>query len=90
MLVRRRGRIMPRDAAPQSRWEGSARVERSDLRPGDLLYFGGSEDKIGHTGMYIGGGEFIHATTNGVPVVQISRLDEEPWTAALRICRRLK
>ena len=90
MLVRRRGVIMPRDAAPQSRWEGSFAIDRAALRPGDLLYFGDSEEKITHTGMYIGGGEFIHATTNGRPVVQISRLGEETWTTLLKKCRRLK
>lgn len=37
-------------------------VSRNDLIPGDLILFLG-EDKsgIGHTGIYIGGGEFIHA-----------------------------
>ena len=90
MLVRRRGVIMPRDAAPQARWEGSFAIDRFQLQPGDLLYFGDSEEKITHTGMYIGSGEFIHATTNGRPVVQISRLAEEPWTTLLKKCRRLK
>lgn len=90
MLIRRRGRIMPRDAAPQSLWDGSMPVDRSALQPGDLLYFGGSADKITHTGMYVGNGEFIHATTNGAPVVQISRLDDEPWTGLLKLCRRLR
>ena len=46
------------------------------LRPGDLLYFGASEKKITHTGMYIGDGQFINATVHGHPVVQIDQLDE--------------
>jgi cell wall-associated NlpC family hydrolase len=61
-----------------------------DLRAGDLLFFGAGSGKITHTAMYIGGGEFIHATTHDHPVVQISRLDDPPWTRILVACRRIK
>jgi cell wall-associated NlpC family hydrolase len=60
------------------------------LKAGDLLYFGSSPDKITHTGMYIGNGEFIHDTTHDHPMVQISRLDDQPWTKLLVACRRAK
>lgn len=80
MLCRRRGVLMPRDAHDQAAWAGLAPVERSALQPGDLLYFGASPEQITHTGLYIGQGEFIHATTSGQPVVQVSRLDEGDWT----------
>src|SRR5204862_7914116 len=43
MLCRRRGISLPRDAQPQAEWTGVSAVERKDLRPGDLLYFGSSE-----------------------------------------------
>jgi cell wall-associated NlpC family hydrolase len=90
MLLRRRGVVIPRDAGPQMRWEGFAPVERSALEAGDLLFFGSSADKVTHTGMYIGGGEFISATTWLKPVVQISRLDDPHWSGLLVACRRLK
>ena len=64
MLVRSRGINMPRDADLQAAWTGVAPVERKRLRPGDLLFFGGSADHITHTGMYIGHGQFIHDTTH--------------------------
>ncbi len=90
MLCRRRGVTLPRDAQPQAGWSGVSPVEREHLAPGDLLFFGSSLKKITHTGMYIGGGEFIHATAHGRPVVQISRLDEERWTPLFVAARRLK
>jgi cell wall-associated NlpC family hydrolase len=90
MLVRARGINMPRDADQQAAWKGLARIERKDLHAGDLLFFGSSEKEITHTGMYIGDGQFIHDTTNGHPVVQVSRLDDEPWTRVLVACRRVK
>ena len=87
MLCRRRGILIPRDAGPQARRGGMTPVEQADLQPGDLLYFGGSTGKITHTGMFTGGGEFIHFTTHERPVAQISRLDDPYWTG-LFVCAR--
>jgi cell wall-associated NlpC family hydrolase len=40
------------------------RISRRGLRAGDLVFF----DGIGHVGMYIGGGRFIHAPHTGTRV----------------------
>jgi len=90
MLLRARGFNMPRDADQQAAWSGLIAVERNDLQAGDLLFFGSSPRNITHTGMYIGDGQFIHASTNGRPVVQIGRLDDQPWTRLLVASRRTK
>jgi hypothetical protein len=90
MLVRRRGILMPRDADLQAAWQGVLPVKANRLRAGDLLFFGGSPQKITHTGMYIGNGMFIHDTTHDPPGVQISRLGDPYWTKLLVACRRLK
>lgn len=89
MLMRSRGFLMPRDASVQAKWDGSTPVERTALQPGDLLYFGKGE-KVNHTAMYIGDGQFIHATRQDHPYVQISRLDDEPWTTRFITARRVK
>jgi cell wall-associated NlpC family hydrolase len=90
MLMRQRGILMPRDADVQAAWSGLVPVRREELKPGDLLYFGSSEKDITHTGMYIGNGEFIHDTTHGHPMVQISRLADQPWAKLLVARRRAK
>ena len=90
MLERQRGIEMPRDAGIQASWSGVVPVKRADLQPGDLLYFGSSPTKITHTGMYIGNGKFIHDTTHDHPGVQISVLDDQPWTRLLVAIRRVK
>lgn len=90
MLLRSRGINMPRDADQQAAWSGLEPIERKDLKAGDLLFFGTATDRITHTAMYIGDGQIIQATTNTHPVVQISRLDDEPWTRLLVACRRPK
>jgi gamma-D-glutamyl-L-lysine dipeptidyl-peptidase len=90
MLGRRRGINMPRDAQPQAEWTGVAAVERKDLQPGDLLYFGSSEKKITHTGIYLGDGKFINATTHLTPMVRIDDLNDPYWTKLLVAARRVK
>lgn len=90
MIVRQRGIEMPRDARIQAAWSGVMPVERKDLKPGDLLFFGASAAHITHTGMYLGNGQFIHDTAHGHPGVQISRLDDMPWTKLLVAARRVK
>jgi gamma-D-glutamyl-L-lysine dipeptidyl-peptidase len=89
MLCRRRGILMPRDADDQAFWNGMSKVEPKDIQPGDLLYFGKSLDKITHTGLFIGQGEFIHATVSGRPIIQISTLAGE-WTKSMVAIRRPK
>ena len=44
-------------------------VSRSQLAPGDLVFFNG----LGHEGIYIGGNQFIHAPHTG-DVVKISSM----------------
>jgi len=90
MLMRSRGLVMPRDADKQAAWAGLVAVERKNLQPGDLIFFGSSPKNITHTGMYIGDGQFIHDSTNGHPVVQIGRVDDQPWTQLLVAIRRVK
>ena len=90
MLERQRSIEMPRDADIQASWSGVVAVERKDLQPGDLLFFGSSPSKITHTGIYLGNGEFMHDTTHGHPGVQISRLDDMPWAQILVAIRRVK
>jgi hypothetical protein len=88
MLCRRRGVMIPRDASVQARWPGAVPVDRGNLQAGDLLFFG--ESKITHTGMYIGGGKFINATTHERPIVQISNLADPYWSKLFLTARRIK
>jgi len=89
MLYRRHGVELPRDASQQAAWSGLTQVARDQLRPGDLLYFGDTPDKITHTGMFIGNGAFIDATPWEHPVVQIDRLDDPHWSPLFITARRL-
>ena len=59
------GVSLPHHAAAQYGY--GTPVPISDLQPGDLVFF----DGLGHVGIYIGGGQFVHAPHTG-DVVKIS------------------
>ena len=90
MLYRQTGVQMPRDAQPQADWSGVKSISQEELQPGDLLFFGSSDKKITHTGIYIGTDEFIHATAHTHPVIQVSKLSDPHWTKLLVATRRVK
>jgi gamma-D-glutamyl-L-lysine dipeptidyl-peptidase len=75
-----------RDADMQYTQPGLKPVAKEDLEAGDLIFFG--ESSITHVGMYIGNGQFIHATAHLQPVVQISSLAEAHWTELYQGARR--
>lgn len=56
------------------------RIARSQLAPGDLVFF---YSGISHVGLYIGGGQMIHAPHPGAPV-RIAPIDEMPFAGATR------
>ncbi|MDB5054416.1 MAG: hypothetical protein JWM44_2466 [Bacilli bacterium] len=50
-------------------------VNKNNLQKGDLIFFSvGTPGKIGHVGIYIGNGKFIHNTTGSVYGVTIGDL----------------
>ena len=54
------GYSLPHSATAQYKNCGYA-VAKSDLQPGDLVFFSDSSHAIGHVGIYIGNGQIIHA-----------------------------
>jgi peptidoglycan DL-endopeptidase CwlO len=58
------GVSLPHQSAEQ--YSDTQHVSRGDLQPGDLLFF---YSPIHHVGIYIGGGEFVHAANPGQGVI---------------------
>ena len=52
-----------------AQWNMGTPVSRDQLQPGDLVFFNG----LGHMGIYVGGGNFIHSPHTG-DVVKISSM----------------
>ncbi len=76
------GVSLPHHAASQYGY--GTPVSRDQLEPGDLVFF----DGLGHNGIYIGGGQFIHSPHTG-DVVKISSLGAgfytQNWVGARRL-----
>jgi cell wall-associated NlpC family hydrolase len=73
------GVSLPHYAAAQ--YQLGVAVPRDQLQPGDLVFYRG----LGHMGMYIGGGNYIHAPQTG-DVVKISGVyDRSDWVGARRV-----
>jgi peptidoglycan DL-endopeptidase CwlO len=65
------GISLPHYTVAQYNYANSVSVPRNDLQPGDLVFFAG----LGHVGIYVGNGQFIHAPHTG-DVVRIDSLSE--------------
>jgi cell wall-associated NlpC family hydrolase len=64
-----------------AQWSETSRVAISDLRPGDLVFFGHSGPSSHHVGLYVGGGQMIEAPHTGAVVryASIYRSDLLPY-----------
>lgn len=59
---------LERTAAQQYTYNGTS-VAKSDLQPGDLVFFSSSSQSVGHVGMYVGDGQFIHSSSGAGKVI---------------------
>ncbi len=59
------------------------RVPRRSLKPGDLVFF----DGLGHVGLYVGAGRFVHAPSSG-KYVRTDELRSAYWKRHLSGTRR--
>src|SRR5215831_13387071 len=75
----------------QAQWATETRVPASQVQPGDLVFFAGSDGTVtdpGHVGLVIGGGKMIEAYATGFPIRVASYTNRgaigftEPWAGA--------
>lgn len=87
MLYGEVGENLPRTAAEQA-LVGTPVRRLEDLRVGDRLYFWSkSRGKIGHTGVYLGNGYFVHSS-GGKGQVTTDFLGAKNWMKILVAARR--
>ncbi|MDQ7825811.1 MAG: NlpC/P60 family protein [Candidatus Eremiobacteraeota bacterium] len=68
-----------------------APVGRSELRPGDVVFFGNTyrRGKYTHTGIYLGNGQFVHRPTANKPV-RIDNISDRYYASRFSGGRRLQ
>ena len=80
------GLLLPRSAADMAA-KGSE-VEKSELKPGDLVFFNTLKRTFSHVGIYIGEGKFVHAPSTGGQV-RVESLSVPYWQTRFNGARRM-
>jgi len=78
---------LPRTSRDLSRLDAPT-VKRSELQPGDLLFFRIRSRSVDHVAIYIGGGRFVHAPRRGTKV-RIDRLNNSYWQRHFQLAKRV-
>lgn len=81
------GLSLPRTAVSIS--QVGEKITRSDLKPGDLVFFNTLRRTISHVGIYLGDNHFVHASSSRSGVVEISDLRDRYWSNKFSAARRL-
>lgn len=81
------GRLLPRRADEQAK--ATDKIDRSELNPGDLVFFNTMRRTFSHVGIYLGDGKFIHAPSAG-KAVRVDDLRAAYWTKRFTGARRVQ
>jgi cell wall-associated NlpC family hydrolase len=80
------GLLLPRSAAQQA--AATEKIDRSDLQPGDLVFFNTMRRTFSHVGIYVGEGKFIHAPKPGAKV-RVEDMGASYWKKRFDGARRV-
>ena len=80
------GLKLPRNAAGLA--TVGSRIDRDDLRPGDLVFFDTMGSRYSHVGIYLGADRFVHSPSTG-GVVRIDDMTVDYWSSRYTGARRI-
>ena len=81
------GLVLPRRAEEQAKV--TEEISRSELKPGDLVFFKTLKRTFSHVGIYVGDGKFIHAPRPG-KAVRVDDMREAYWQQRFNGARRVQ
>ncbi len=81
------GRLLPHRAAEQAKVTET--IDRSELKPGDLVFFNTMKRAFSHVGIYVGDGKFIHAPRAGKSI-RVDDMREAYWQKRFNGARRVQ
>ncbi|MFN4995577.1 MAG: C40 family peptidase [Burkholderiales bacterium] len=87
MYERSVGLVLPRRAEEQAKV--TEEISRSELKPGDLVFFNTLKRTFSHVGIYVGDGKFIHAPRPG-KAVRVDDMREAYWQQRFNGARRVQ
>ncbi len=80
------GLLLPRRAEEQA--AATQKIDRSELKPGDLVFFNTMRRAFSHVGIYVGDGKFIHAPRSGAEV-RVESMNVSYWQKRFNGARRV-
>lgn len=80
------GLILPRKAEQQA--AATQKIARTDLQPGDLVFFNTRQRAFSHVGIYVGEGKFIHSPKPGAEV-RVENMTVAYWSHRFNGARRV-
>ena len=80
------GLILPRKAEQQA--AATQQIEKSELQPGDLVFFNTLRRTFSHVGIYVGEGKFIHSPSAGSEV-RVEDMQKAYWAHRFDGARRV-
>ena len=80
------GLVLPRKAEQQA--AATQQIDRSELQPGDLVFFNTLRRTFSHVGIYIGEGKFIHSPKPGAQV-RVENMGGSYWSRRFDGARRV-
>jgi len=81
------GRVLPHTAGEQANSPDLMKVDKKDLKPGDLVFFDTLRRTFSHVGIYLGDGKFIHSPRSGQSV-RIEDMNITYWARHFTGARR--
>ena len=81
------GFALPRRADEQAKATGLVKVQRTELQPGDLVFFNTMKRTFSHVGIYIGEGKFIHSPRAGAEI-RVENMTVRYWNKRFTGARR--
>jgi len=80
------GKILPRRSDEQA--AATQVIDRSELKPGDLVFFNTMRRAFSHVGIYVGDGKFIHSPRSGSHV-RVEDMRMAYWSTRFNGARRV-
>ena len=80
------GLLLPRQASEQA--AATEKIDKTELKPGDLVFFNTMRRAFSHVGIYVGNGKFIHSPKPGGEV-RVDDLGASYWLKRFDGARRV-
>jgi cell wall-associated NlpC family hydrolase len=81
------GKVLPRRADQQA--QATEKIDKNELKPGDLVFFNTMRRAFSHVGIYVGDGNFIHAPRTGAQV-RVESMQSAYWSRRFDGARRVQ